>query len=207
MDFIKDLYLFETQRAADKEVEHTVQIVNKIYNEWKKVTRRTNAVDLVTTSANKLATLNPEAVARCYDATRLKLAVILMRCMDLPPWRSIDTKEKIYKKLYPLIKLLQSVDPNTGTGGNLRDVIATRLSAAISTQDKEQKKTERVFVAYEPKVPAQYIRYLFGEDKPVATYRMMTLSLPADFETFVDNLTLNHEKAKSKFKNGGGVKD
>lgn len=203
MDFIKNLTLLETQLAATKEVDYTVVVINKIYAEWKKIKRRTNAVDLITNSANKIATLNPEAVQRCHDAAKIKLAIILMRCMDLPPWRPIDGKEKIYRRLYPLLKKMENVEPNTGSGGKLKEVVMTRLSCAISTQDPDK---DGVFVAYEPRIPATYLRYLFGDTPPMATYRMLSMGLPEDFESLIEQLNINHQKAKSKFKKEGSVK-
>lgn len=193
----EQILLAETQKAAQKEVDYSISVINKIYNEWKKITRRINAVDLVTTSANKIAGINPEVIDHLHDAAKDKLAVILMRCMDVPPWRPVESKEKIYKKLYPLIKRLETYNPNTGTGGNLREIIMTRLSAAISHQDKAAS----VFVAYEPVIPAKYLKYLHGDKLPEKTFRMAALSLPGDFDSLVNILTINHDKAKSKLDN------
>jgi hypothetical protein len=193
----ESIILAETQKAAHKEVEYSITVINKIYNEWKKITRRINAVDLITTSANKIAGINPEVIDHLHAPAKEKLAVILMRCMDLPPWRPVTSKEKIYKKLFPLIQKMERVNPNTGTGAALREIIMTRLSAAISHQDT----TASVFVAYEPVIPAKYLKYLHGDKLPEKTYRMAALALPADFESLVDILTINHEKAKSKLNN------
>lgn len=190
----QDILLAETQKAAHKEVEYSITVINKIYNEWKKVTRRINAVDLITTSANKIAGINPEVIEHLHAPAKEKLAVILMRCMDLPPWRPVSSKEKIYKKLFPLIQQMERTSPNTGTGAALREVIMTRLSAAIAHQDEDGS----VFVAYEPTIPAQYLKYLHGDKKPEKTFRMAALSLPEDFDSLVEILTINHEKAKSK---------
>lgn len=190
----EQIILAETQKAAQKEVDYSISVINKIYNEWKKVTRRINAVDLVTTSANKIAGINPEVVDHLHGPAKDKLAVILMRCMDVPPWRPVASKEKIYRKLIPLIKKLERHNPNTGTGGNLREIIMTRLSAAISHQDEGSS----VFVAYEPVIPAKYLRYLHGDKSPGKTFRMAALSLPEDFASLVEVLTINHEKAKAK---------
>lgn len=190
----ESILLAETQKAAQKEVDYSISVINKIYNEWKKITRRINAVDLITTSANKIAGINPEVIDHIHGPARDKLAVIVMRCMDLPPWRPVGSKGKIYKKLYPLIQKLERVNPNTGTGANLREIIMTRLSAAISHQDTAAS----VFVAYEPVIPAKYLKYLHGDKLPEKTYRMAALSLPADFDSLIEILTINHEKAKGK---------
>lgn len=194
---LEQILLTETQKAAHKEVEYSISVINKIYNEWKKITRRINAVDLVTTSANKIAGINPEVIDHLHGPAKEKLTVILMRCMDLPPWRPVSSKEKIYRKLYPLIHKLERSNPNSGTGANLREIIMTRLSAAISHQDT----TASVFVAYEPVIPAKYLRYLHGDKLPEKTYRMAALSLPEDFESLIEILTINHDKAKSKLNN------
>lgn len=194
----QQIILAETQKAAHKEVEYSISVINKIYNEWKKVTsRRVNAVDLITTSANKISGLNPEVIEHLHAPAKEKLAVILMRCMDIPPWRPVSSKEKIYKKLFPLIQQMERVSPNTGTGAALREVIMTRLSAAISHQDT----TASVFVSYEPVIPTKYLKYLHGDKMPEKTFRMAALSLPGDFDSLVEILTINHEKAKSKLDN------
>lgn len=195
MELFQNILLMETQKAAQKEVSYTIEIINKVYGEWKKTGRRKNAVDLITTSANKLANINPAVLCHVHDAAKLKLVITLMRCMDLPPWKPIESKAKLYKKLFPLIHRLQNVMPNTGTGGSLRDIIMTRLSAAISYQDKKNS----VFVAYEPTMPKKYLVHIFGQrELPEKTYRMQTLPLPDDFETLVEILTINHQKAVSK---------
>lgn len=191
---LESIILAETQKTAAKEVEYSIAVINKIYNEWKKITRRINAVDLITTSANKIAGINPEVIEHLHAPAKDKLAVILMRCMDLPPWRPVESKEKIYRKLYPLIQKMERHNPNTGTGAVLREVIMTRLSAAIFHQDKDAS----AFVAYEPVIPAKYLKHLHGDKIPKKTYRMSALSLPGDFESLVDILTINHDKAKGK---------
>lgn len=191
----QEMLLAETQQAAQKEVDHSIATINKIYNEWKKITRRINAVDLVTTSANKIAGISPEVVDHIHASAKTKLAIILMRCMDLPPWKPLSSKEKIYKKLYPLIKRLERENAQTGTGGTLREVIMTRMSAAMFHQDADSK----VFVAYEPVIPNKYLRYLHGDKLPEKTFRMAALSLPEDFESLVEILQINHDKGQSKF--------
>lgn len=192
---LQQFLITETQQAAQKEIDHSIATINKIYNEWKKITRRINAVDLVTTSANKIAGISPEVVDHIHDAAKVKLVIILMRCMDLSPWKPLGSKEKIYKKLYPLIQRLERENAQSGTGGSLREIIMTRLSAAMFHQDKEAK----VFVAYEPVIPAKYLRYLHGDKLPEKTFRMAALSLPADFESLVEILQINHDKGQSKF--------
>ena len=192
----EQILLAETQKAAQKEVDYSISVINKIYNEWKKIHRRINAVDLITTSANKIAGINPEVVDYLHGPAKDKLAVILMRCMDIPPWRAVGSKEKIYKKLFPLIQRLETHNPNTGTGGNLREIIMTRLSAAIAHQDEAAS----VFVAYEPVLPAKYLKYLHGDKMPEKTFRMASLSLPGDFDSLINILTINHDKAKAKAK-------
>jgi hypothetical protein len=122
--------------------------------------------------------------------------------MDLPPWRPVGSKEKIYKKLYPLLKEMERANPNTGTGANLREVIMTRLSAAIFHQDEAAS----VFAAYEPVIPAQYLRHLHGKKLPEKTFRVAALALPPDFESLIDVLTINHQKAQSKFNKKASIK-
>jgi len=195
MDIFKQFLLIESHKVAQKEIAHAITVISKIYNEWKKVKRRTNAVDIVTTSINKLSNISPEIVDQIHEAARQKLIIILMRCLDLPIWQKVERKEKAYKKLYPLISKLQSEIPNTGTNGTLRDVIMTRLSAAISYQTTQCE----VFMAYEPRLSKSYLRFLFGGNPPVKTFRMQSLPLPEDFETLVRTLTINQEKALKKY--------
>lgn len=196
MDFFKQLLIHESVKASQKEIDHTINIVNKMYNEWKKIGRRKNAVDLVTTTANKIATIDPAVVPLVHEATRLKIATLLMKCMDIPVWKPVSSREKIYKKLYPLIEVLQTYDPNTGSGGNLREIIMTRLSAAIYHQSEAKNKA---FVAYEPRISASYMTYLFKDgEKPSKTYKMQALKLPGDFDSLVNVLNTNHEKASKR---------
>lgn len=193
MELFKQMLLMESQKAAEKERAYTINIISKVYNEWKKTGRRKNAVDIVTTSVNKLSVINPATIPHLHDAAKLKLAIICMRCMDLPNWKPVESKDKVYKKLFPIIDSLQNVSPNSGTGANLRDVILTRLSACVTTQAKS-----KAFVSYEPQMPSTYLRYLFGEDKPKKTFRMQSLPLPEDFDTVISTLKINHQKAESK---------
>lgn len=190
MEFFKQLILHESRKTAQKEIDHTITVVNKIYNEWKKVGRRINAVDLITTSANKISTISPDVLPFVHEATRLKIATIIMRCMDIPAWKDPYSKEKIYKKLFPLIDKLQNYDPNTGSGGNLREVIMTRLSAAVSKRANSDK-----FVAYEPTISNSYLKYMFKDDQlPTKTYKMKALKLPEDFQTLMNTLEINQGK-------------
>ena len=195
MELFKDLLLVESQKTAQKEIDYSISIVNKIYNEWKKSRgRRINAVDLITTSANKISTINPDVIPHVHEATREKLTVIIMRCLDIPPWKDPYSKEKIYNKLYPLVAKLETYDPNTGTKGNLREAIMTRLSSTLCHKSKK-----KVFVAYEPTISDSYLDYMFSHDtKPKKTYKMAALKLPADFESLMDILEINQEKAEKK---------
>lgn len=192
MDFLKELALIESEKIANRETQHVVDVVNSVYSEWKKTGRRKNAVDLITSSTNKFANIHPSFVEKVHEATRLKMATILMRCMDIQSWKPIETKEKIYRRLFPLIKELETYNPNTGTGGMLRDIIYTRLSATFTGD-------EGIFVAYEPVIPADYLRFIFGSNLPKKTYKMIAMPLPDDFDQLVKVLRANHEKAVERF--------
>ncbi len=194
MEFFKELIIVESELSSRKEIQHTINIVNNLYNEWKKVGRRKNAVDIISTTANKLNNIDPNIVDKLHDATRVKLAALIIRCFDIPYWKSISEKERIYKKLFGLIDKLQNENAGTETGGSVKDVILTRASASISYNSAER----RVFVAYEPKITSTYLRYLFGKEQPEQIVRMQFLKLPADFETLVSELTINHDKAIAK---------
>jgi len=192
----------EAEKAANKEIKYSIDIINQMYNEWKKIKRRVNAVDIVVTTANKLSVISPAAIDRIHEASRVKLTSLLMRCMELGYWKPLIEKAPIYKKLYPLIAKLHSYDARTGTGGTLKEVILTRLSAAQSYQNKLADGTI-VFVAYEPKITPSYQKYLFGSesDRIVATFKMQTLELPQDYASLLEPLRINHEKSIKKFKN------
>ena len=199
MELFKKLLLVETERASSKEVDYAISVINKTYNEWKKTKRRINAVDIITTSVNALAKISPSTIQQCHKVAKQKAAIIIMRCLNNPIWKPLDTKEKIYNRLFPIIEVLQNEDPNSGTLGTLRDTIMTRLSASIAYQDSEGK----VFVAYEPRLPKSYMKHIFGSRvAPVKTYRMQSLPLPDEFESLVKILKINHEKALKKFHNG-----
>lgn len=195
MELFKKFIILEHQKAAAKEVEYSISIINKIYNEWRKIRRRINAIDIVATSSNKIANINPSVLDYIHDAAKAKLVIIIMRCIDLPVWKPLDSKQKIWRKLYPLISKLQGEIVKTGTGGTLRDVIMTRLSAAVAYQ---MNKNE-VWICYEPRTTKSYIRFLFGPEPPMKTYRMQALSLPEDYESLIDILKINQEKGMKKF--------
>ena len=198
MELIKTLTLMENQKKADREIGVAIDTINKIYREWKKRQRRRNAVNIVTTSVNAISHIDPSIVDHIHDAGQTKLAVIIMRCMDLPPWMDVETKRITYRRLFPLINKLQRQSPNTGTGGNLSDAITTHLSAAIC-HSSEDEKERNVFVAYEPTVSRKYVRYIFGEEMPNNVARMQTLSLPEDYDTLLNIIRINHKKACEKY--------
>lgn len=198
MELFKDLLLIETQRRSKMELDNATRVISSVYNEWKVKKRRKNAVDLITTSVNKLHHVHPTMVDLLNPEIKRKLATILMRCMDNPIWKPVDVKSKIYRKIYPLIERLQSFNPETGTGGNLKEIIMTRLSACLCYQE-ECDPSERVFVAYEPKLATKYIKYLFGDAMPCKTYRLQALMLPDEFDTLIDVLRINQEKCRKRF--------
>ena len=198
MELLKELQLMETQKRANEQIGYAISAINEVYNEWKKTKRRRNAVNIVTTSINKLSTIRPETVDFIHETAKTKLATILMRCLDVPPWMDVDTKRVAYRRLYPLLKKVQTFNPNTGTGGNLREVIMTRLSASVCNNcDNETRRA--VFVGYEPAISKRYLRYIFGDQLPENVCKMHTLSLPEDFDTLINTLKINHEKACGKY--------
>lgn len=192
----KDLVLIESQKQANREVGYAISTINEVYNEWKKTQRRRNAVNIVTTSVNKLSTIKPETVDHIHDTAKQKLAIIIMRCLDIPPWMDVDSKRVTYRRLYPLIDKVQGQNPATGTDGNLREVIMTRLSASVCSNGDMGKET---FVAYEPKITTRYLRFIFGDELPPNVCKMQTLPLPEDFDSLVNTLKINHKKACSKY--------
>lgn len=196
MNLINNLEIAESIKTAEREIDHNTGIINTIYNEWKKTGRRVNAVDIIMTSVNKLSTITPNTVDKLHDTAKLKLATILMRCMDISPWKELDSKKNIYKKIVKLLIKLQNQSPNTPTGGSLKDIIFTRLSAALSHQQKS-----KVFVSYEPSMSSSYLNSLFDSDKPEKIYKMQSLSLPEEFDSLVEILQINQDKALKKFKN------
>ena len=195
MELFNQMLILESQKAAHKEVKYTIQIINKIYKEWKKLKRRVNAIDIIATSTNKISNINPVMVDYLHPMAIKKLVIIIMRCLDNPLWKPLDQKERIYKKLYPLIEKLQYESVNTGTKGQLKDVIMTRFSANISYNLSKGQ----IFVAYEPIIPKSYIRFLFGTNIPLKTYKIQGLRLPTEFESLIDILTINQQKAIQKF--------
>jgi hypothetical protein len=197
MGLFEEIIILENQKASSKELEYTVSLINKTYNEWRKIRRRINAVDIITTTVNRIIKLNPDSVQFLNDEMKMKMAIIMMRCMDNPFWKSVSVKEKIYDKLFPLIKSLENYPLNTGTNGTLKQVILTRLSANIAMQDKANGG--KIMVCYEPSMPKTYSRYLFGEHAPDKIYKMQSLSMPNDFNTLVDILRIDLEKATKKF--------
>lgn len=193
MDLFKTILLDESQKQAHREILYAVRSINKTYNEWKKriKNRRKNAVTLATTSINKVTTIPPESLDYVNDEMKQKLAIIIMRCLSLPPWKPITSKKSAYRKLYPYLQKLENLNPNTGTKGTLREIILTKFSASMCIQSKYPE----VFVAYEPMLPKEYLKYLFGDEKfPRKTYRMESLPLPEDFDDLVEMLKINHEK-------------
>lgn len=190
MEFFKELILIESERSSQKEVSYVIDLVNKLYGEWKATGRRKNAVDIVTTTANKLSTIDPSIVDKIHEATKVKLATLVVRCFDIPNWKDVYERERIYKKLSRLLSVVGTLDPNTKTGGNVAEVIMTRLSAAICNKSDDNT----VFVAYEP-TSKSYLKYLFGSEAPETVYRMHALGLPADFDQLIKILEINHQKA------------
>lgn len=195
MEFFKELNLIESELSSQREVLHAINVVNNLYSEWKKQGRRKNAVDIITTTANKLSTLDPAILAKLHDASRVKLAALLIRCFDIPCWKHVSMKERLYKKLADILAIAQNYDGGTDTGGTVKEVIMTRLSASIS----HNSENKEVFVTYEPSTNKTYIRYLFGAEAPERIYRMQLLMIPGSFDEVVDILTINHEKAARRY--------
>lgn len=196
MSLFEQAILLETQKASAKELDYTCSLISKTYNEWRKIRRRINAVDIISTTVNRIIKVHPNAIDFLNDEFKMKVAIILMRCMDVPYWKGVESKSKVYEKLYPLIKKLENFKLNTGTGGTLREIIMTRLSAAICQQDKDN--SNHVFVGYEPLIPKVYIDYLFGKEKVGKIYKMQALRLPEDYSALIELLTINLEKAIKK---------
>ena len=195
MKLFQELSLIESDLSAKKEAAHVINVINTLYSEWKKLGRRKNAVDIITTTANKLSTIDPTTLDAVHDAAKLKLSSLILRCFDIPYWKNVSQKEKLYKKLFPVIKKMETSNPSVTSGGNLREVIMTRLSASIAYNSDNK----HIFVAYEPKISDTYLRYLFGKEPPTKTYRMQALMLPSEFESLIDILMANHAKAITKY--------
>ena len=198
MEFFKELIIVESERSSQKEVQHAINVVNNLYNEWKKIGRRKNAVDMISATANNLNNIDPNIIDKIHDATKVKLAALIIRCFDIPYWKSLSERERVYKKLFRLIDKLQNENGGTDTGGTVKEIILTRASASISYNSTNKK----VFVVYEPKITNTYLRYLFGKELPEHIIRMQLLKMPSDFETLVSELTINHEKAMTKVASG-----
>lgn len=199
MGLFEEFIIQENHKASQKELEYTCSLINKTYNEWRKIRRRINAVDIISTTVNRIIKVNPDSIKFLDDEMKMKIAIVLMRCMDNPFWKPVQAKEKIYDKLFSLIKPLENFKLNTGTGGTLKEVIMTRLSANIAMQDKSN--AGKVLVCYEPNIPASYTRYLMGEThKYEKIFKMQALVLPAEFDTLVQILTINLDKASKKHK-------
>lgn len=195
MNILQRIMLVESQQAAQKELLHSINVINTCYSEWKKRGRRKNAVDIITTTANKLSSLDVNIVKNIHPAGKQKLVIMLLRCMDIPTWKDVETRGKIYKKLFKLIDLLQNEHSTTDTSSTLKQAILTRLSGAIS-----KKSESKVFVAYEPVVPKELLNYIFGDELPVKTYKFEFIGLSDDFDNVISQLTINHEKAENRFK-------
>jgi len=204
MNFLKELQLFESEKAAQKEIQYSIDTVNELYNEWKKVKRRINAVNIVSTTANKLSTISPAIINRVHETTRLKAATLIMRCLDAPYWKPLSEKANVYKKLSPLLGALEDYDVRTGNGSTLKQAVLTRMGAAYSFQNRLEDGSI-VFVAYDPKITPSYLKYLFGnEDKfVVQTYKMQILGMPQEFASLIDLIKINHEKGVQKYKASG----
>lgn len=190
MDFFKELLIIESEQSSQKEINYVIELINKLYTEWKALGRRKNAVDIITTTANKLSTIDPSIVDKLHDATRIKLASLIVRCFDIPYWKDVYEREKLYKKLINIIKTIENISPNVSSGGMVKDIIMTRLSSAIS--NKSENKS--VFVAYEP-TSKSYLKYIFGNEIPEKIYKMQSLGLPLEFDQLISILEINHNKA------------
>ena len=112
MTLFQDILLIESQKSSQKEIDHTISVINKLYNEWKSKGRRKNAVDIISTTVNKLVTIDPNIVDKIHDATRIKLATLIVRCFDIPYWKDVYEKEKIFNRLLNLIQKVESEYPN-----------------------------------------------------------------------------------------------
>jgi hypothetical protein len=193
MEMIKSLQLIESQQLAEKQLKHVSFLINKTYNEWKKLKRRRNSIDIVATATNALRTIPPDYIKLLSEENKAKLCIVLIRCMDLPVWANVRNKERTWKKLYEYIVELQNFIVPTKTNSALKDVIATRLSARIG-----YKLDKKIFVTYERHVSEQYLEFLFGKDQPTQVYRMMIMSLPEDFGELCEILRNNFDRVLQK---------
>lgn len=190
MDFFKELIITESEISSNKEIAYVIDIINKLYSEWKSHGRRKNAVDIITTTVNKLSTIDPSIVDKLHDATRIKLASLIVRCFDIPNWKDVYERERLYKKVIGIIKEVEKINPNTSTGGNVGEIIMTRLSAAICSNSDNSD----VFVTYEP-TSKSYLKYLFGSETPSTILKMQAMGLPNDYDQLIKILEINHQKA------------
>jgi hypothetical protein len=197
MSLLEQVLLFETEKRSKKELEYTVSLINKTYNEWRKVGRRINAVDIITTTVNRIVKMDPASINFLNEEMKTKMAIIIMRCMDNPYWKPVENKAKLYEKLFPIMKPLENFKLNTGTDGTLKQIIMTRLSANLSMQHPTNKG--KIMVCYEPSMPKTYSRYLLGDHTPDKIYKMQPMMLPGDFDTLVKILKIDLEKAEKKF--------
>lgn len=193
MELFKNLLISESKKSSDAEVSDAISIINKVFADWNKIGRRKNAVDMITSSANRLARLDPNVIPLIHDAAKTKLALICIRCMDLPFWKSTVNRASVYKKIYPILEKVQNISPNTETGGNVREVIMTRLSASFCYETKS-----KILVSYEPRVPLDYVKYLLGDYVVDRVVKSQSLPLPDDFSTLIDVLKINQEKANKQ---------
>lgn len=192
MTLFQDILLIESQKSSQKEVDHTISIINKLYNEWKATGRRKNAVDIISTTVNKLVTIDPNIVDKIHDATKVKLATLVVRCFDIPYWKDVYEKEKIFNRLLNLIQKVESEHPNVdGSGGKVSEIIMTRLSASVAYASDNKD----VFVGYEPSISKSYLKYMFGNEIPNHIFRMEAMKLPSRFEQLVNILIINQNKA------------
>lgn len=200
MELFNKFLILESEKREANEIRHAIKTINRVYNEWKKINRRKNAVNIITTSINALAPIQPNTVEKIHETSRIKLATIIMRCLDVSRWVDVNSKRKIYRRIYPLLNAVQHINPNTGTNGTLRDIVMTRLSVSI-TYNCDDKQGKDIFVAYEPTINAKYLRFLFGNEKPKKTYIMNALPIPEDFDVLISILKINHQKAVDKYYN------
>lgn len=193
MNLFKNLLICESKRSSDAEVADAISVINKVFSDWNKVGRRKNAVDLITSSANRLARIDPAVIDLIHDAAKNKLALICIKCMDIPFWKNTSNRASVYKKLYPILDKVQNMSPNIVSGGNVRDVIMTRLSASVCYEERA-----KALVIYEPKAGPDYLRYLLGDYKIDRVMKSQSLPLPTEYETLINTLKINQQKANKQ---------
>lgn len=195
MSLYKEIVIKENIQEEKEELLFASRTINQIYKEWKKIGRRKNATNIVASSVNKISLIDPSCFDKLDKEIKLKAATIIMRCFNLPKWKPVESKRRIYIRLFPLVKKLQKVIPNTGTGGTLREIIQTRLSCAICYQSSSPE----VFVAYEPNIPKNYLSFLFSDEMPKKVYRMIAFPFPEEFDELVNLLESNQKSANNKY--------